>query len=271
MLRHRTLRTANLKKKKRKRTLIRSGILIGLFVLLIAGLSWAASLPRFQVKKVDAVGNTLVTASEIWQTIDEETQGKYLYLFPKKNFIFFPKRHVLAAVAAQFPIFDGAKIDLEGVDTVRLRVTERKPVALWCQGAVHEEGDCYFVDEHAYIYGVAPDFKGIVYVKYFGGIDFQDPIGHLFLTRERFSALAEVLAGVDKLGLNPSKVSVKDYGDYEIVISNGGILLLNQKTDPDHLLINLETFLSQNKSTLTTHDIQYVDLRFGNKIFYKFN
>jgi len=61
--------------------------------------------------------------------------------------------------------------------------------------------------------------------------------------------------------------------EYQIQLKNGGRLIINSTDDLSIILKNLETiFRSDNlKKVLASGGIlDYIDLRYGNKVFYKF-
>ena len=77
------------------------------------------------------------------------------------------------------------------------------------------------------------------------------------------------------LGATPRKVSVMGDGDYSFILANGVAVLINQKQGLDALLGNLEVALETDQ--LAKEDLvgessrlEYADIRFKNKVLYKF-
>lgn len=266
-----TIRSPQMRKKKKKMLYVKSIAALAFVALFVFGLSVLSNAEALQIDKVEGEGNILVTDEEIWSEIDRETQGRYLRLFSKKNAFLFPEEAVLAAVAARFPILYGAKIELKGLKTVRIKVSEREPAALWCR--LSSDGaplsDCFFIDRGGFIYSEAPEFKGDVYLKYYGSIDTGNPIGSSFLPAGTFFELTKFAERIKNLGLSPVSIFVKDDGDYNVRLHDGGEVYLNEREGFDRSLLNLESILTDQIGKDSIGDIDYIDLRFGNKVFFR--
>ena len=90
-------------------------------------------------------------------------------------------------------------------------------------------------------------------------------------SQEELSKLLLFLKKLEMAGLEPREVLLKEQDELEVVLSFGTRLLL-RSGNYDTALINLETLmeqdnlLSRNKGELS---VSYIDLRYGNKIYFK--
>jgi hypothetical protein len=69
-------------------------------------------------------------------------------------------------------------------------------------------------------------------------------------------------------GFDISKIILKDAGIREVYLKEGWYILLNDKNEPDQTFSNLELVLDQEIKEKRPK-LDYIDLRFGKKVFYK--
>ena len=167
-----------------------------------------------------------------------------------------------------------------------------------------ESSNCYFLDKTGYVFSEAPDFSGYVYFTYYGTLLKSDslrlyrgkqPIGKRFLPPEKFAALNDFVGVVRRLDLYPvmyekqengtSLLILEDQGrdvvsgtlrfntrdDLSLVAANlseiveTGALFRQQGVEPD----SVETLVASESAT-GSKDFEYIDLRYGNKVYFKF-
>ena len=106
-------------------------------------------------------------------------------------------------------------------------------------------------------------------------INFNNKIGTTFEANQ-FAHIIKLVDTLNKKNIKVRSVLLRPYTDADIVITDeGGSLRVNLDSDPEKLIVNFnairktEPFKTQfleNRPRL-----HYVDLRFGNKVFYKFS
>ncbi|MDR3519270.1 MAG: hypothetical protein P4L63_00020 [Candidatus Pacebacteria bacterium] len=158
---------------------------------------------------------------------------------------------------------------------------------------------CYFVDENGYIFDQAPYFSGEVYFKLYGAPDVgrqdastrptsgglstdgndSDPSGSYFSEQyfKQLIVFKNILVG---FGLKSISLYVTPDQDAEVFLANQAPstnepeIIFKLNGDYDNIAENLEAALTteplqtQFKNKYST--LQYIDLRFGNKVYYKF-
>ncbi len=268
--------------KKRRRNALISKIAL---VLITAGIIFSAMIffsriESMNISEVKVSGNKIVEAELITKTVEENLAGYYLWFFPKSNFIFFPKDKIKEDLSLSFKRLKDISVDFEGRDTLLISVSEREGKYIWC-GAELPEGDlkpedqpCYFMDETGYIFDEAPYFSGDVYFRFFGSES------GAYFEPEVFSKLSLFREVLSDLGMKPVSLFAKPDGDIEIFLSSNRLPPNSQKVifkkdfDFEKTVENLEASMdtdplkSDFKNTYNT--LQYIDLRFGNKVYFKF-
>ena len=135
--------------------------------------------------------------------------------------------------------------------------------------------NCYFMDENGYIFDLAPYFSGEVYFKFYGVPD----VGSYF-SKQNFQQLISFKDTLIDFGLKPIMLYITNDGNVEIFLFSGNPstigpeIILKTESNFQNVAENLETALtteplqSDFKNKYST--LQYIDLRFGNKVYYKF-
>ena len=264
------LRDEYLRKKRRKR-LVRYGAVFLIFVLLIALASYIAHRPSVRISQVELSGGILVTQDDLAPKALSFVQGSYVWLFPKNNVLWYPHKALEKYLRETFQRIDTIDIHLKDFHTLAIDITERKPVAMWCDDA--DEEQCYFMDQNSTIFSPAPIFSGDAYFKYYGLLASTSPIGREYIASSTvFSDIFNFIAETKTLGLRPQYLVAKDEGQFSLVVSGGGEIYFDVKEPLSVALQNLEALLRTSAFATTTDGdlpIQYIDLRYGNKLFYK--
>lgn len=287
-------------RKKRNRRRLKIGAFVTLVVLLFAGAVFVAHRPNLRISRVELSGGVLVTEAEVEARVLTDIRGSYAYLFPKNNGFLYPHDFLVTDLHRTFPRIDTISISRENPRTLRVEITERKPIGLWCSpvpahsmvalatssttesGGLNSE-QCYFMDDQAMIFATAPEFSGDAYFKYYGGTPESarasstdaTPIGQRFVsTPEAFQAINSFVGRTRQLMLDPFYIVMEEGQRFSLVLTNGTVIYLDtynrsldEAADNLEALLRSPAFATSSPSRLP---VQYIDLRYGNKLFYKF-
>ncbi|HEY4494225.1 MAG TPA: FtsQ-type POTRA domain-containing protein [Candidatus Paceibacterota bacterium] len=258
-------------KRKRKKAFATKITLVAVCVLvLIVGLALVSRIGKLQLSNVEISGNKVVESKALEDSIRNEISGKYLWLFPKSNFILYPKSKIKENLAVNFKRLKDVSVSTKNPTTLQVNLSEREGKYTWCGGEPNVEAEkCYFLDESGYIFDEAPYFSGSVYFKFYG------KKGDYFAPGNwaKFMGFKENL---EKMGIKPTSLYMKDDGDSEVYLGLSGKPKILIKTDSDlnKMAENLQAALStqplQNDFVKKYSSLEYIDLRFGNKVYYKF-
>ncbi len=264
-------------RRKRKRRLINIGLAVFTFCLVLGILSYVAHLQRFKIVKVDLFGGMLVTEEDVQKKTFEYLGESYFWLFPKSNALIYPKSDLEDFLKHNFKRIDTIDISLKGFSRLQVAITERKHFAIWCKGLPsinNLDEECYFMDRNSTIFAPAPNFSGDAYFKYYGPIATDMPIiGQEYISSSTtFFELSGFVDSTKKLSLKPQYIISKGDGEYEMKLSGGGNIYFDTKASIQKTSENLSALLSTDALSKLDRDsfpVEYLDLRFGNKLFYK--
>ncbi|MFZ2522925.1 MAG: hypothetical protein WAW92_00895 [Minisyncoccia bacterium] len=263
-------------KRKRRRRLVNTGLLFFTIALVLGISSYVAHMDRFRITKINLFGGILVVEDEIQKKSFEYLDSSYFWLYPKNNALIYPKKELEDFLRNNFKRIDTIDISLSGFKRMEVLITERKHFAIWCLGQPQKDSpseNCYFMDRNSTVFAPAPSFSGDAYFKYYGPIDSDNPIGHEYISSSTiFSDISGFVDFAKKMSLKPLYVVSKSDGEYEMKLANGGNILFNSKESLQKTSDNLSALLSTEAlSKLDRGDlpVEYLDLRFGNKLYYK--
>lgn len=258
------------RQKKRRYILVFS--CIG-FVLILGGLVGLSYVHRFQINDVVVSGNIVTESKDVKAVVMETIAGRRFVVFSKKNKFIYPHDLVVDNLKNRFPRFE--TVDVRERDRIiEVTVTERKGNYLWCGiDPDHAIDPCYFLDYTGVAFSLAPQFSRGVYFRFYSpNIDVVP--GIVVFSEKEFSDMNTMIDGIRSLGFEPVSI-VKTAFDNEYVTLSDGVRIL---IDPrDDVMAILETFTSalkdpllQKKMKTNQSGLDYFDLRFSNKVYYKF-
>lgn len=284
--------------KKQKRQILKRKVLlvgIALLVLLVA-LCFVVRIPKINIHAVEVSGNKVIDTEVIESIVKEELEGSYLWLIPKTNFLFYPKGNIIRELEDQYKRLTGIEIKVRGAQTLEVSVNERVGLYTWCgedlpaEGVNFEDVKCYFMDAQGYIFDQAPYFSGDVYFKFFGPLGdgakdmessnfLESPAGHYFIP-ELFVRTVLLEDTLSQMGTRVMALYVKDKSEMEFYLESSGSIrnapkiIVNQDADFIKIAENLDAALAteplKTDFKQKYDSLLYIDLRFGNKVYFKF-
>lgn len=265
-----------------------------LAILFVVSL-YAAYHPKLLISKTVVEGNKTVSDFDIREVVNGKLAGKFLNLYPRRHALLYPREEVKKALAKAFPRLRTIELSQPNLRELNIVVTERRGDYLWCHVKSAEadhvasppDNDCYFADDTGFVFSPAPRFSNSLYFEFITASS-TNPIGRYPIPAALFQKItaaqkqlsaaltSSFLAGQKVFQARPGelndwnfKVGSKAGGDksWEIRMDLGADLnaavfaLASVLADPDFI-----------KETENNHgDLEYLDLRFAPKVFYRYN
>lgn len=268
-------------RRKRKKKLIRYYIFASIFVLCIGLLSFGSYRKKVRINEVVLSGGVLVTEKEVKEETLNYLKGSYFLLFPKNNAFIYPKNGLENFLLDKFKRIETIDISLDGLNKIKITITERKPIAIWCTenkstSTTTDSGikeNCYFIDQNSTIFALAPNFSGNVYFKYYGLVTIDDPIGQKYIASTSvFSKINSFISDVKNFGMKPAYLKSIGEDEFSVALLSGGEIYFDTKKSLEDAKDNLNTLINSpefKNYNISNIPIDYIDLRYGNKLFYK--
>ncbi len=231
-----------------------------MFVLLflLAGSAGLLYIPKFRIQKIPVSGNETLGAQEIISGVSDSLKGFRFVILPRDNILILAKEEISNSLLSAFPRVKNVSLDRNFPDSLAVTIIERRPAALFCNGE-----DCRFIDEDGFIFDEAASFSGNVYVKFYSEIG-EAEIG----TINNFKRIMDFANLVLEENIKITDIVLAEEGLRKFFTSDGWHILLNENDNIQAAFENLKLTLGQIKEN--RQNLEYIDLRFGNKVYYKF-
>jgi cell division septal protein FtsQ len=263
----------NLTTLRRRRKKIKTIVVIASCLCAIVLLVLATRLDVLRIKNIKIV--SVFSGDKIQELIAKEISGKYLALIPKNNTLFFPASAISAIVSKEFIPVESVEISRDGLNGLVVNVTERVTYFHWCGVSPDLVQDCYSVDKGGLVFKKADSNEVDQVVKLFAPIskialDTNKIIGISLLSNSEFDALISLVDSAKKVGVNfvsividQSGIVLYAAGGWEIKAPLGD--KLQNASQIFDVTVNSKAFAREG----SFEDLEYIDLRYGNKVYYK--
>lgn len=262
------------KKEKEKRSVF---FRIVYYFLLIAFVGVTIYIfifsPFLQINHLELRGVEDLEYDKVSKELHYLSKGKYLEIIPRNNFILISKRKIRNHLMEKFKKISEVKVEKIFPDTIKVEITERESLLLWCSG-----GPCYIVDEKGCAYSGAdfesPEIKENNLIRLADASAKPVNLGEKVLNKDYISFVLELAEELKKEApINISsecQTSCRVAEDVRIKTSEGWDIYFNGKISAKQSIRALKTFLEKEMKTEDKERLEYIDLRAENKVYYKF-
>ncbi|MFA6006342.1 MAG: hypothetical protein WC764_01290 [Candidatus Paceibacterota bacterium] len=263
-----------IKKEQRQKKLKRSGITAGLvllnIIIYLLALALAFRLPVLRIETVAVQGVVGSRETEVSSTVTGLLKQNTFLIFPRYTMISSPGS-MTADLMKAVPWVEKATIALESPHGVRISVTERTPVYIVCG----PDGICYYADRNTLVFAPAPALSAPVYPE------LRSPrlaSSTLMMTNvfnddvpEKLRKLIELFSAQN---LSISSFEETDEGSFRVFIKNGWYVLFTKDQSAQDVADSLRATIASARFAGEyvghPHSLEYIDVRLGDKVFYKF-
>ena len=205
--------------------------------------------------------------------------GTYLLVVPKKSIFFYPRAKIRRDILDELTRIYDVNIKREGFNAIAVDIKERIPFSLWCGKEIevseNDSNKCYFMDKESFIFAESPDFTGNVFFKYFGipeiGSSSSDPRGAQFMDEGSFNGMRLFIDSFEDIDLTPIALIVRNVDrDSELILEDGGKIIFGREDKLSVVFDNLKSIIESDAfESDKDKKLDYIELRFGNKAYYK--
>lgn len=249
------------RKRRRRWVLWRAAGWLLAFFFTGGALASLFYIPQFQIRAVAVQGAKSLDSALLAAEVSSVLQGKYFRLLPKNNLIFLPRKKV-AALLQKEPRIESFSMERRFPSALEIEIKEREPWGIWCQGE-----RCFFADQTGFVFAPAPLAEGRAIFKIKDERE-ENFFGKHFLPRELLEKIIHLAERVAKrFEEEPWLLEIKTSQSFKLLVKSGWYLKLDDKTDFDRALENLALALRELGER--REQLEYLDLRFTDKVFYK--
>ena len=249
---------------------------------------WVTFRPLVEITTVDVEGTHAVSKEAIEALVKEPLHGVLLSHIRRDNQLFYPTKEIRARTLSLSPRIAHVAIDFDRRHVLHVTIIEYTPNFLFCMSSDdtevdasstinidHQPRDCYFADEEGYVYADAPEYVGYPFVAIIASTSEQavthaSPIGTHALSEEEYSHIRGFIDDISRAGLVTHSVTLLPDQDVRIQVGMPWSLLWTTTENPEASIRNLSVVLTNiAHSDTKVSSVKEIDLRFGNKVFYR--
>lgn len=252
-----------------KRMLIRQfliGFLVLLFVAsLIAGLWYGTRLEQLTIKNIIVIGGQTISHEIVKEKAEAVLGGSYIGLIPRRFVWWYPHEDILEAVKS-IPRIKNPVVERVSGTEIKIQFEEYFPYALWCDEIKIDE--CIFIEDTGYGFSVAPKLSGDTLLRYHS-LGLKPLVGTSLLDKTKLTETVRFVNLVQTVqGFEVSTIEVDSMEDVFYILNDGGEIKANLSIPAEIVFANLQSILEAKEFThLKSGAFQYIDLRFGNKVY----
>ncbi len=278
-------RVIKIKRKRRLRALRLVILFLILFLSIFFTLAFFSFNPKITINKIIVNGNNIINSQDVISLVDKKITGKYYGLFDKADSFIYPHDEIYNDLILSFPRIKNISIIRKNFNTLYINIKEKSASYLYCGKAIPDikskiGENCYFVNDNGYIFSKAPYFSGNVYFKYYLKINNKNKLlGQTIIKPKRFHNLIQFVDGIRALGFKPVSLVIGDDGINYLYLNHNSdktipkIIFMtnnNLKSILNNLSIAMNKALFADEINSKYSTLLYIDLRFQNKVLYKF-
>ncbi len=233
--------------------------LISFLIILIFGAIFLL-LPQLRISQLEIFGD--VKKDEVANILNELLVEKIYKIIPKSSYVLFSEANVSALLLKNG--FGLSNVKKKFPNTLKIEfVKSGAPWLIYCK----TQEDCFFIDKAGVITERAPFFSEKPIPELVLNIDKK--LGEAVLERASVKFLLEGESQYLKNEIRMSKIELLKEDEIKIYSKEGWYLYTSVKLEPEKLFNNLMLLFDQ-KIDNRRKDLEYIDMRFQNKAFYKF-
>ncbi len=295
-------------KKRRRKKILKTTFVVFIAGGFVGGLAWLSQANFLTIERINVNGAGETLERNVLLLVEGKLEERWLGVFPRSNMLLFSKDLVEKEIIETYTRIKHVEIKRKGFSRLEIVIEERNPTALWCDAGIIDVGNCYFVDESGYIFKRAPYFSDHIYYELYGGplsveemkavledssfisvssttasstqedveninTSLQSFLGIQYLPEEMFVLTMFFIRALEQEGILTHTLVVHNDHLFELSLKDGGVLKFSPAQDlakavQDFKIAYEKKFEEDTK--VTPADVEYIDIRFTNKVVFKF-
>jgi cell division septal protein FtsQ len=258
-------RNPRLQKERDSRQRLKSRLFFGSIVFSIAGLFYFLFYsPYFELKEISVNGLQQINPETMKEMIDEYRIERHWLIFSHNCYWFFDKDELAKKITEKYWI---DYIDMKKLwpNRIIIDVGERESAVNWLSG-----DKCYRLDLTATAIEFCEAGSALMTIKDLNEMPVE--IGKSPLSEDLLEQLIRIDQSLKMIAANYhfkiSNYEIKDKS-LEVKIADGFSVFFNLAQSDYQQIERLELLMKQNDVLENLAKLQYIDLRFGEKLFYK--
>lgn len=259
-----------LRDKRRNRRIVVACLCAFTAIALIGSLGGVSHLDQLAINDVAVSGAVRIEPQALSAAVAAGLDNDGFRLFSKSNMFLYPRRSIEEALVAEFPRIKDVSLSRPSPlsQSVLVAVEERAGYAKWCLPKEVDDDTCYLLDSEGFIFAQSAGEETVIPYVLYGGLAKTNPVGQWFL-RGRLAGVVALLDQLGNKGFPVREFTVDSEKDFSIRLQSGMTLYMSFDVDSQKNIANLETVLEDVSVRSQLDSLEYIDLRFGNRVYFK--
>lgn len=262
-------RFAARRRTRRRRIVI---ALVLLFSALVGGTLYELHQPALRISKITIYGGE----ESLSRLALDAMQGSYFGVVPRDSTFFFPGGAIRDSILGAHADIAAVSIFRDGFTGLSIKPNERVAIARWCglgptppdSGAHGSDEYCYVFDANGFVFAAAgtssePINRFSVYAPLAGGA--EEPLRATLASETQLPATFDFARQLSSLGGSVERIVIR--GDEVDQLLKSGTRITYILGDERNAYAALVA--AKDNLNLADGSIEYVDLRFGGKMYVK--
>jgi len=245
-------------------------VLILIFIIIGAIVYFLLFWRGIQVENISISGNNKITTQELQSIILSDFSASLLKLWnieiTSKSILLVNTENIKKEILQKFPVIEKISVNKNYPKTLTLGVTERIPVGVYCSS------DCFLIDDNGIIFEPIstpnPDF----FIVRQTIEDSNLYAGESVIGSDIINDVLKIKKDLqDNFQINTGEALITTPTRLNITTGEGWQIYFNLQGDPDinSQITKLNLLLNGDITTTVRKTLQYIDLRFQDRAFYK--
>jgi len=242
-------------------------------MVVLSALYFSLFYSGVQIKNILVSGNDKVRLQDLKSTVSENSSTTLFKLWNFKiisDSIFLADNNKIEKqVLQKFPKIETANVNKKYPQTLELQIAERKPVAVFCD---NNENGCFLIDNTGVIFETSNDLSGDFVIVRQALENKNSYVGDNIVAKNTVSDILQIQKDLkdnfnisisEALISSPIRLNVKTAGNWQIYFDLSG------ESDINSQLLKLNALLGGDINPSVQKTLQYIDLRFKDRAYYK--
>ena len=216
----------------------------------------------FQIKEVEIFGNQKVSTENVRNSVEINLPKKIL-LFDSKSIFLINLKGIEEDLLGKFPQISRVDFDRNFPSKLIISVEERKPVAILEKGE-----DNFFLDHKGIIFNKVSEKNSWLIIKN-PSLNRDVRLGETIVEKEKLSQILKIQSELKELKIEIDSAEIVNQQRVNVRTLEGWEIYFSLENDVSQQVLNLNLVLKEKISPEERENLEYVDLRFGNQVYYK--
>lgn len=242
--------------------------LIILFALLCTGIVYELNQSAVRISRIQIFGADQALAD----VVREAMQGNYFGIIPRDSTFFFPTSAIRSSIINKHPSIAAVSIFRNGLTGLSVKINDRVSIARWCGSSSSSQtatSSCYVFDANGYLFAVAatstPTLNTFVLFAPLEDAP-SEPLRAILAQEGKLPSVFDFARGLATRGSPTTHIVIHDDEVDNFLASGTRITyVLGHEHDAYTALVSA----SGGNINLADGSVDYVDLRFDGKVYFK--